>query len=285
VPQAATTLVPASRFTIDQLTEAYNQTRVDYLIPMPMNAARLAEYVRVYDIDLDRSIVALDGEHMLGLGMLGVRPGRTWITRLGVLPTRRRRGIGETIVRGLLRASQGLGARMTVLEVIKDNAPGHHLFVKCGFTGARDLLILRRPPARPVDQVLAAVEHRRWLAPAEVFARVRTLPTPSPWTNMVDSLAHAGDTHGLALALGDGTRGWMAFRRQRLILSHIVLATEAGDPARLGHAALQALHAAYPHLDTYAENVAADDPHLPAFFNMGYLESFRRVEMHYWFAS
>jgi len=64
-------LAPASRFTIEQLTAAYNQTRVDYLVPMPMNAARLAEYIQHYDVDLERSAVALADEQMLGLGMLG----------------------------------------------------------------------------------------------------------------------------------------------------------------------------------------------------------------------
>jgi hypothetical protein len=28
-------LVPASQFTLDELTAAYNQTRVDYIVPMP----------------------------------------------------------------------------------------------------------------------------------------------------------------------------------------------------------------------------------------------------------
>lgn len=31
-------LIPTSQFTIEQLTAIYNQTRVDYLVPMPMNA-------------------------------------------------------------------------------------------------------------------------------------------------------------------------------------------------------------------------------------------------------
>src|SRR5450756_913907 len=69
-------LVPASSFSIHQLVAAYNQTRVDYLVPMPMNAARLAEYIHVYDVDLDRSQVAVEGDQILGLAMLGVRPGR-----------------------------------------------------------------------------------------------------------------------------------------------------------------------------------------------------------------
>ena len=38
-------LIPASEFSIEQLAAIYNQTRVDYMVPMPMNAARLADYV------------------------------------------------------------------------------------------------------------------------------------------------------------------------------------------------------------------------------------------------
>ena len=92
-------LIPASQFTIEDLTNAYNQTRVDYMVPMPMNAARLASYVNTYNVDMDRSWVAIDQEtdEILGLAMLGVRAGRTWITRLGVLPVRRRRGTGRHV--------------------------------------------------------------------------------------------------------------------------------------------------------------------------------------------
>ena len=76
----------ADSFTFEELTEAYNQTRVDYVVPMPMNVAKLREYVRVYDVSLNHSVVAIGEDLMLGLGMLGVRQNRCWITRLGVLP-------------------------------------------------------------------------------------------------------------------------------------------------------------------------------------------------------
>ena len=64
-------LIPADQFTIEQLTEAYNQTRVDYIVPMPMNAARLQEYIDVYDVELAASWVAVnEQDEPLGLGML-----------------------------------------------------------------------------------------------------------------------------------------------------------------------------------------------------------------------
>ena len=34
-------LLSAEQFTFQELTDLYNQTRVDYLVPMPMNTARL----------------------------------------------------------------------------------------------------------------------------------------------------------------------------------------------------------------------------------------------------
>ena len=94
-------LLPASEFTIDELTAAYNQTRVDYLVPMPLNSARLQEYIDIYDIDMGRSVVAIDGEQMLGINMIGAREGCSWITRLGVLPVKRRQGTGEAMSRHL----------------------------------------------------------------------------------------------------------------------------------------------------------------------------------------
>ena len=85
-------LIPASRFTIDELTAISNQPRVDYMVPMPMNAARLAEYVQTYDVDMRHSLVASENGVLRGVAMLGVRADRTWVTRLGVIPSTRRGG-------------------------------------------------------------------------------------------------------------------------------------------------------------------------------------------------
>ena len=79
-------LIPASQFTIEQLTAIYNQTRVDYLVSMPMNSTRLAEYISMYDVDLDHSRIALLDNVLLGVAMQSVRDGRAWLTRLSVLP-------------------------------------------------------------------------------------------------------------------------------------------------------------------------------------------------------
>ncbi len=146
-PNDSIQLIPASRFSYDELTAIYNQTRVDYMIPMPMNAARLAEYVRIYDVDLEHSLVAAtrDGQ-MLGVAMLGVRKNRVWLTRLGVIPNTRRNGIGSALVGGLIEDATKLGLDFVMLEVIKNNTPAHQLFLKYGFREIGELLVMRRSP-------------------------------------------------------------------------------------------------------------------------------------------
>ena len=122
-------LISASQFSLEQLTAIYNQTRVDYMVPMPMNAARLADYVSTYDVDLNRSRVAVthDGE-MLGVAMLGVRESRVWVTRLGVLPNTRRHKVGQTLMGSLIEQANQLSIDFVMLEVIKNNIPAHQLF-------------------------------------------------------------------------------------------------------------------------------------------------------------
>jgi hypothetical protein len=67
--------------------------------------------------------------------------------------------------------------------------------------------------------------------------------------------------------------------QQKFILSHFVMLTVQGDAAAMGRALLTHLYQRYPDLDTHAENIPVDDPHLPAFFATRFVESFRRIEM------
>ncbi|MBZ0277810.1 MAG: hypothetical protein K8I60_16810, partial [Anaerolineae bacterium] len=85
--QPTHTARPTSAYSYKELADIYNQTRTDYIVPMPMNARKMEEYVKSYDVDMNASIVVYDHENELaGLGMLGIRGDRAWITRLGVIP-------------------------------------------------------------------------------------------------------------------------------------------------------------------------------------------------------
>jgi ribosomal protein S18 acetylase RimI-like enzyme len=273
----ACTLVPASAFSIEQLTAAYNQTRVDYLVPMPMNAARLADYIRLYDVDLDQSLVAVDKDTVLGLAMLGVRPGCAWVTRLGVLPGKRRGGVGESLVCGLLERVVRAGIDLTGLEVIKNNTPAHRLFLKLGFQETRELLVLLRPPGPPAEPPPAEM---RWLGDDEALRLLETRCEPAAWTNQTESFANAQHVLGLSVELPDGGRGWLVFQRQKFVIQRLALATEQCDPRVMARALLTCLYLHHPLFDSHIENIPVDDPHLSALLDAGFVESFRRIEMH-----
>lgn len=274
---ASTKVVPASQFTFEELVAAYNQTRVDYIVPMPMNAARLREYVHNYDIDLERSAVAMEGDQILGLAMLGVRPEHTWITRLGVLPIKRKYGAGQLLMEHVIAQSRRLKVSHIILEVIKNNVPAHRLFLKLGFREARELLVVRRPPAPPAINVGPyAVQALNYRQAAALLRQRQSVPS---WLDEAESLENAGNLAALRVELEAGGRGWLVYHETVFQLGRLVLQTEAGDPHQVGLALLHALHTQHPATDTKSENLPTDDPHWPAMQTLGYLESFCRIEM------
>lgn len=270
-------LIPASHFTLEQLTAIYNQTRVDYMVPMPMNAARLAEYINTYDIDLEHSLVASQDGEMRGVAMLGVREGRAWLTRLGVIPSTRRSGVGMALCEGFLEQADKLGIHFQMLEVIKNNVPAHALFLKLGFYEVGELLVLRRSPIIPPPEPVVADAQR--LDRTEALDLVGQDRGTQPWTNQSESLSNASEVSGLRLTLVDGSTGWLVYQRQKFLLTRFAFKTQTGNPVDMARAFLSHLHHQYPRLDTQLENIQVHDPHLPAFYESGYVESFRRIEM------
>lgn len=271
-------LIPASAFSYEELVEAYNHTRVDYLVPMPMNAAKLREYVETYSVDLDSSVVAVDGNEVLGLAMLGSRANRAWLTRLGVIRSKRRRGAGWQMVTHLIRQARQKKAGYVILEVIKNNQPALGLFQKMGFSPTRELLVLRRPPSPPQVESPPLVKVAA-LGYAEALHLLQQRHTQPSWIDEYESLVNAGNLTAFQATLADGSQGWLVYQNTVFQLGRLVIQTDAGDPLSVGRALLHHLHTVHPAQDTKTENLPADDPHWPAFKEMGYLEIFERIEM------
>ena len=268
--------VAASQFTMEELTDAYNQTRVDYMVPMPMNVARLTEYVEAYDVDLDKSMVAVDGDDMLGLGMLGVRENRSWITRLGVLANRRRGGVGEVICRAMLANSDDADIGLNILEVIKGNVAAHTLFKKLRFEETRELTVIRRAPK---DLERAPSTEAQWMERDDALACLPDREERQAWTNEEETFDNIDNVFGLRIDMNGTGSGWLVFQKTMFNLSRVMYHTADGEPAEIMYEMLTQLHSKFPTLDTYIENIAVDDPHLPAFMDIGYIDSFRRIEM------
>lgn len=269
-------LIPADNFTIEQLTDAYNHTRVDYMVPMPMNAARLTEYIHLYDVDLPKSFVALAGDDIVGLGMLAIRENRSWYTRLGVITNQRAKGIGQALMEGMIANSDALEIETNMLEVIVGNKPALNLFKKLGFHEHTELIILRRAPSL-VTTTSAKVYA---MDKGEIYFNLKQRRGCQAWTNQTESLYHAKGIHGFHVYPSSGGHGWLIYQRTLFNLSRIMFETEGGDHKEIMLEMLIHLHLKHPELDTYTENIPANDPRLPAFYKMGYFDTFRRIEMH-----
>ena len=274
-------LIPAEQFTLQELTDLYNQTRVDYLVPMPMNSNRLKDYIQDFDIALSQSCVAQAANgQILGLCMLGVRPHQAWITRLGVLPATRRSGVGSALMDCMIENAIASGVPKIQLEVIKNNTPAYHLFLCKEFKETGEYLVMRRAPHPSSEPPRGNIA---WWDSDKALDAMQAYPNHLTWINAVESMRNARDVEGLHLTMPDGSSGWLVYRNTkftlRSTLSHLIIHTEHGNPTEVGTQLLLNLHTHYAHHDTYAENIHKNDPHISAFHTLGYFENFSRIEM------
>ena len=270
--------VPTSQYNFTELADIYSRAREDYIVPMPMNARRMEDYVTAYDVDLASSFVAMDTEdgEINGICMLGVRDDRTWITRLGVIPDRRRRRSGLFLMEAEIEASQRLGKDFVQLEVIKGNDPAHRLFTKLGFEVTRELLVIRRPPGA-VDPSLVPEMTIEPIEGEKVFHLLEKREAGAAWTEQTASLRNAGKMLGLCVTLPDGEEGWIVFQKTAFQLSHFVFAPDISDA--MMSALLAAVHTTYNMQDTKVENVPVLHPTWQAYQKFGYVVAFGRIEM------
>ncbi|HCB48407.1 MAG TPA: hypothetical protein DEP47_02495 [Chloroflexi bacterium] len=274
----------ADKFSLQQLVEAYNQTRVDYIVPMPMNVARLNEYIKLYDIDLTASWVALKEETIHGLGMLGIRKDRAWITRVGVLPSGRRKGTGRAIIERLLQSAEERHLTTIWLEVIKGNEPANQLFLTSGFQPTRELVVARRPPDLREfsgngyfngENIVRMVDVSRSTA----FNLLDKRHARPNWLIESESFYNVPDLQAIFVECEDGAQGWAICQPDKFQLKHIVVEALQGDPASVSCRLLKALHERYFTRDAIMENLPEQDPTWQGFKNAGYFDVFRRIEM------
>ncbi len=291
-------LLPASDFTIEELTRAYNQTRTDYLIPMPMNPGRLQEYMLLYDVELASSRVAVVGDNIVGLGMLGKRPGMGWITRLGVLPEGRRKGVGSKIMDALLEEASAFDLPDIWLEVIRGNQPAHELFLKYQFRETRELIVARRPPGTTRNMsIIKDARKVRYLQHEEVMELHCERRERMNWLNSVETMQNVGrlaevslnddsghlqhvlpHLSGIFVEFADGAQGWISYQATTLQLKRICVEAIRGNPARTTAGLLELLHRLHSSQDAVIENIP-DNESWAGFKQAGYFEVFRRIEM------
>lgn len=212
---------PSAELSHGELAELFTAAYEGYFVPFGVDEATFAFMVDVFDLDLERSLVAMQDGTAVGLANLGRRGARTWLGGVGVVPSRRRQGIGELLTRNLLEQAGAVEATEMSLEVIVENRPAISLYEKLGFVQIRELEVLSLAAAEPdgedaeastLDAARAFIRARRdreepWQrADAAVDRLLQRDPAPEA---MVAGEAAAvyrviGDNVGLVQAAGDG---------------------------------------------------------------------------------
>ncbi len=151
-------LVPADGYPDEELARLFTAGYEGYFTPMHVDAPTFRFMVDVWDVDLAKSRVALDGDEPVGIANLGVRGDRGWIGGIGVVPRARRRGVGRLLMEALLAEAPPA----VQLEVLEQNEPAIRLYESLGFERTRvlevwslaeaPLLDARRVDSAPLGQ-------------------------------------------------------------------------------------------------------------------------------------
>lgn len=272
-------LAAANQFSISELADIYNAGRADYIVPMQTDAEQLQNYIHIYDVDLDASVVILDKEDRpAGIGMLGIRGDRAWITRLGIIPERRQGGMGMCMMQVLINAARERHARLIQLEVIEGNDAAHRLFLRCGFKEVRRLMVIHRPSV-PLPDKATADEKVETLSVDEIWANLARRDAGESWVNENRSLANIEPLEGMRITLASGDNGWIIFQRKNSEVSHVVWQATLPAKEHVLRALFYHLHHMYPEYHAKIENVPVNDDSWETLQQFNYDEQFRRIEM------
>jgi len=255
----------SNEFSLAELASVFTASYRGYFIPFALDETQLRYMVEVFDLDLSRSLVAVERQRLVGLANLGRRGERTWLGGIGVVPDHRGLGIGKALTRMLLDQARDASAREMVLEVIVENAPAIALYEKLGFSRTRELEVL---------SLAAATEHseaRETELGEGLKVVAATRSGPEPWQRAdetVGNLARRGSTPRAIVV--DGAAAVFSQDGDR-----VGLLQAAGDAAGLG-----ALAAALRSRGTVsALNFPAGEPVATALREAGAEVRLRQYEM------
>ncbi|MFA7635500.1 MAG: GNAT family N-acetyltransferase [Bacillota bacterium] len=137
-------LTEAANIGIDSLVDLFNDAYSQYYVPTVVTAERLLNLVAREDISMSHSYVALFGSRPVGVVFLGVRGTRGYICGMGVRIAYQGRGVGELLMRRILKEGEALGLDSLQLEVVDRNFRAIGLYAKLGFVPIRVLGVWKR---------------------------------------------------------------------------------------------------------------------------------------------
>jgi ribosomal protein S18 acetylase RimI-like enzyme len=275
-----TRLIPAGRVPVSERASLLNAGYVDYYVPMHMTAEGMQSVDRLYDVDLGRSVVALDGEQPVGMALLSCRDRRGWISGVGVLPACRRRGIGRQMVETLLGAAREAGVGQVTLEAIDRNAAARALYASLGFAETRELLTWHFPAG--ADPLPIPAER---LSPAPADALLAHFDgwhdQPPCWQGEVGTLCKMAERlRGYGLEMDGRPAGYCLAgeRGDTVALMDVGINPDVGS-LNAGRILVQALAALYPGRGLSVGNVPVDSGLNRVLAALHFLVTVRQLEM------
>lgn len=146
-------LVPASSVSLEEYAAAFTSAFQGYQFPIDVDATWLARRVRIEQHDLQQSLLAYEGDAVVGVAGLAIRGHAGWVCGFGIMPERRGRGLGREMMAAILVRARACGLRRLSLEVLARNTAARRLYEGAGMRVSRDLLMLDRvwPAQTPGD--------------------------------------------------------------------------------------------------------------------------------------
>ncbi len=272
------TIEPASHFDLGQLANLVTDSFKGYAHPVFESESRLARLIRIQNIDLHLSAVvcAADGD-LAGIGFLGLRPSRAWISAFGITTPHRRQGLATRLLDHLCKNATTNGASEIRLEVLVQNDVARHLYASNGFEVRHQLVSFERHPQR-VQWASPRLKVARVSVDEASYAASSLDHAPRCWQRELPALL-TGSAAGYLVTNGTAVVGAATFaEREALVSLHHVcaVAESAFDVATAVVAALSP--GPYGRYITIL-NESDQGPLIRPLLACGFLETMRQFEL------
>ena len=127
------TAVPATQFSIEQLTTILCDCFEDYLVPVTLSVEVFVQRFSAEGLSLLDSCVWLDGDVPAAMAVVARRGDEARLAAFAMRPAYRGKGVGRRLMTPLIDALRAQGVRRMWLEVIRDNHAAVALYQSLGF--------------------------------------------------------------------------------------------------------------------------------------------------------
>ncbi|VUS46537.1 GNAT family N-acetyltransferase [Klebsiella spallanzanii] len=127
------TAVPATQFSIEQLTVILSDCFEDYLVPVTLSVEVFVQRFSAEGLSLLDSRVWLDGDVPAAMAVVARRGDEARLAAFGMRSGYRGKGLGRRLMTPLIASLQEQGVRRMWLEVIRENHAAMALYQSLGF--------------------------------------------------------------------------------------------------------------------------------------------------------